>query len=78
MPFPDPEWIGASDQAKKDGYVQYNNPATASTTFSIALADIKNAPNGILNQTFIVQQGSTAKVAVTFQLQLVNNTAVKP
>jgi hypothetical protein len=78
MSFPDPEWVGASDQAKKDGYVQYNNPATGSTTFSVALADIKNAPNGILNQTFIVQQGSTAKVAVSFQLQLVNNTAVKP
>jgi hypothetical protein len=78
MPLPDPEWVGASDAAKKDGYVQYNNPATGSTTFSVALADIKNAPNGILNQTFIVQQGSTAKVAVSFQLQLVNNTAVKP
>jgi hypothetical protein len=78
MGFPDPEWVGASDDAKKKGYVQYTNPATGTTTFSVALAEIKNAPNGILNKTFIVQQGSSAKVAVSFQLQLINNTAVTP
>jgi len=76
--LPDPEWVGASDQAKKkDGFVQYVNFSTSTKTFTVSLGDIKNAQNGMLNQTFVVQQGSNAKVAVSLQLQLINNTSVK-
>ena len=66
----DPEFVGASQTAKDNGFVQYTP-----SSFTVPLADIKNATNGILIKTFNIEEG-TAKVAVAIKLQLINSTAV--
>ena len=78
LTLPDPEFLGATEQAKTDGYVLYKDPAHSSNKISVSLAEIKNAPNGILNQTFTVRQGDNAKVEVALKFELINNKSVQP
>jgi hypothetical protein len=60
-----PEWIGASNNAKADGFVQYTG-----TKHSVNLGDIKAATNGILNRTFKVTEGSSEfEVKVEYKLR---------
>jgi hypothetical protein len=78
LSLPDPEFIGATEKAKEDGYVLYKDPTHSSNKISVSLADIKNAPNGILNQAFTVRQGDNARVEVVLKFELINNRSVQP
>jgi hypothetical protein len=64
MPLPDIESTGASEQARKDGFVKYT-PSDASVSFG----DISRAPGGKLNKSFVLSEGEArVSVSMTFEL----------
>jgi hypothetical protein len=64
MRFPDPEEAGASDQAKRDGFVKYS-PGT----IEFNVKDAQNASGGTLTKNYTLTEGSAElKVAMTFKL----------
>jgi hypothetical protein len=67
MGLPDPEFAGANETDRNRGYAQYSP-----TSFTVTLDEIRTATNGILNKTFVVEEGN-ASIAVVLQLQLINN-----
>jgi hypothetical protein len=59
-----PEWIGAAQQAKDDGFVTYT-PGSV----SVKALDIINANGGLLTKTFTLTEGSAEiKVTVRFKV----------
>jgi hypothetical protein len=59
------EALGASDQAKRDGFVSYGP-----SSVSVNILDILNANGGVLNKTYTLNEGSAeVKVTITFKAQ---------
>jgi hypothetical protein len=59
------EALGASDQAKRDGFVSYSP-----SSVSVQLMDILNANGGVFTKTYTLNEGSAeVKVTLTFKLQ---------
>jgi len=61
----DPEYLGASDKAKAEGFVDYRCGACTAP-----IAEIRNAPNARLARTFVLSEGATAKVEAKMQFEL--------
>jgi hypothetical protein len=60
----DPEWAGASDTAKGTGYVQYRP-----TSFTVALREVRDAPNQTLEKTYsVAESGAAVEVKVRFKV----------
>lgn len=60
------EWLLASDEAKKKGYVSYTP-----TSVTVPLADIQNASNHVLQRSFTVTEGGSATVSVAMEFELI-------
>lgn len=60
-----PEWIGAAQKAKDDGFVTYG-PGSV----NVKMLDIINANGGVLNKTFTLTEGSAEiRVTIAFRVE---------